>query len=446
MVSFARTIDIPSRQSHWMVATFSLLSISPCFCLFGHASILETSTPFPPKQPSFLIVVHLDTRPPFVIANTTHITRQPPDSNINIHPLSTTDKPKHSLILPNQSLLLLCPLSTVFRHRHSLRMACDLRLLPGGCLQREELWQELIRRNDRSHHALDDSLEAKAVKFLKSLDPDDEESTHAFLNSIGSNPDESSTVFVQSIVVLVSSTSKVLTAAVMKMMNTLFRHCSTKRRLALVKSTLIPQLVITLNPHSLSFTEAADIHTSLMGIVTRSFWLANPDNLGELGIEDDNEQQDVYETIFRQVLVPSEKYICHLCVNQYLFVDEDQSKFLTLLAALLEISPYYRPTMEVVLNMPVILTIPSCLAFFENDDSIWYFLSEMINAQWNWSNQGREGREMWKTVHRMLRMEGIEDVIENYRQNDRNGHCGGWIVVRSIEWNNGKGMNIPQRW
>ncbi|KAK2948838.1 hypothetical protein BLNAU_16181 [Blattamonas nauphoetae] len=91
MFFFAGMIEILSRQSHSMAAnlSFSLLPISPCSFLFGHASVLETSAPFPPKQSSFLIVVHLNTRPPFVIANTAHLARQPPNSNINIHPLST---------------------------------------------------------------------------------------------------------------------------------------------------------------------------------------------------------------------------------------------------------------------------------------------------------------------------------------------------------------------
>ncbi|KAK2954951.1 hypothetical protein BLNAU_10091 [Blattamonas nauphoetae] len=78
-------------------------------------------------------------------------------------------------------------------------------------------------------------------------------------------------------------------------------------RLALVKADLIPQITTTLNPQSLSFTEAVDIHTNLMISITHSVWLSTPDGLAELGIEDRDEQQAVHETVLKQILVPSEK-------------------------------------------------------------------------------------------------------------------------------------------
>ncbi|KAK2946507.1 hypothetical protein BLNAU_18549 [Blattamonas nauphoetae] len=229
----------------------------------------------------------------------------------------------------------------------------------------------------------------------------------------------------------------------MKMLEKLMWHCSAKCRLDLVKADLIHQLIVSLNPQSHSFAEAVDIHINVTNIIFYSFYLTTPYGLEQLGIEDDNEQQTVCQTILQQVLVPSEKYICHLCKNHYSIVDGDQSKaFLELLARLLQISPFYQPTMHFVLHMPVVLTIPSCLTFFENEHSIWAFLFHMIDAQREWNKQSGEVQKKGKTVIRRLRMEGIEDVFEEKLQNDQHEYKGRRIVEKSIKWSNLQGMNL----
>ncbi|KAK2960222.1 hypothetical protein BLNAU_4775 [Blattamonas nauphoetae] len=101
--------------------------------------------------------------------------------------------------------------------------------------------------------------------------------------------------------------------------------------------------------------------------------------------------------------------------------------------------------MEFVLNTPLILTLPSCLTSSQIDYLIWDFLDDMIDAQRNWNKAKGGERQMGKTVTRMLRMEGIEDVIEPKLQNDQNGNYGRWIVDRSIKYNNLQGMNIQKR-
>ncbi|KAK2946961.1 hypothetical protein BLNAU_18119 [Blattamonas nauphoetae] len=228
--------------------------------------------------------------------------------------------------------------------------------------------------------ALDASLETKAVKFLESVDT--------------------------------NSRSQVITAATMKMLETLNWLCSDKVKFALVKADLIPQLIITLNPQSLSFAKAVDIHVIIMATITNLLWLSTPDGLTRLEIEDRDEQQAVHETVLKQIVVPSEKYICHLCVNRYLIINGDQSH---------------------------------CLTYYDFDYSSWTFLYHMNFAQQGWNTKGGETRQMWKNVRRMLRMEGIEDVIEEKLRNDKNSFFGREIVVKSIGWNNLQGMNLPER-
>ncbi|KAK2946511.1 hypothetical protein BLNAU_18553 [Blattamonas nauphoetae] len=202
---------------------------------------------------------------------------------------------------------------------------------------------------------LDDTLEAKAVKFLKSVKPKDKESTDAFLSSFASNSDDYSIA---------------ITTATMKMLHSSIWNCSAKVRLALIKADLIPQLMTSLNPQSLSFTEAFDIHLNLSIILRESVQLATPDGLRQLKIHKEDEQQAVHETLFKQAVAPSE------------------------------------------------------------------------NVRREWNEQGGELREMWKTMDRKLRMEGIEDAMDEKLQTDKNGNYGGFFVATSIDWNNLQGMNI----
>ncbi|KAK2943241.1 hypothetical protein BLNAU_21867 [Blattamonas nauphoetae] len=81
-------------------------------------------------------------------------------------------------------------------------------------------------------------------------------------------------------------------------------------RLALIEADLIAQLITSVNPKSLSFTDAAEIHTYLMAIIMNSVWFASRIGLDYLGIDDPDEERAVHETVFKQVVVPSESYIC----------------------------------------------------------------------------------------------------------------------------------------
>ncbi|KAK2957616.1 hypothetical protein BLNAU_7515 [Blattamonas nauphoetae] len=307
--------------------------------------------------------------------------------------------------------------------------------------------EEETRAREGFHPALDASLEAKAVKLLESVRPRTRSATENYLSNLASHSDDSLTNFVQCVVVLTSSPSQVITTAAMKMLETLIWTSSAEVRLALVNAYLIPQLINTLNPLSLSFTKSVDIHNYLLSCSNWTVWLTTPSGLEDLGTEDGEEQQAVHETILKQIVAPSEEYIRHLCVNRFLIVDRDISYyFLELVVKILRICPYYQQTRDFIIDMPVFLTITSSLTFFENERSIRSFLWDMNYTQREWNKQSLEVRQMGKTVLRMLRMEGIEDVIEEKLRNDLKGDIGGDIVDKSIELNNLQGMNLPGGW
>ncbi|KAK2964015.1 putative Ubiquitin family protein [Blattamonas nauphoetae] len=292
----------------------------------------------------------------------------------------------------------------------------------------------------------DDSLEAKAVKFLESVDLERDEFTDAFNIDIVSYSHDSLSYFVQSIGVLISSASQAITAETMKMLNSLVSHCYSTIHLFLIEIDLIPQLISNLNPQSLSFAEAKYIHTCLISVIADSFWLSTPLGIAALMDEEGYGPQGEHKTIFQQVLVPSEKYIWHLCVNRFSIIDGEQSKyFLALLARLFQLCPSYQPTMDIVFNMPVFLTIPSCLTFFEFDESIDIFVYSLIIFEEEWDEEDKDVRQKWKTMLVMLRIEGIEDVFEEKLRTVKDTDLNERLVDKLIGLCNYQGMNLPRR-
>ncbi|KAK2951537.1 hypothetical protein BLNAU_13559 [Blattamonas nauphoetae] len=143
-----------------------------------------------------------------------------------------------------------------------------------------------------------------------------------------------------------------------------------------------PSLDNSLSPLSLSFAEAKEIHLHLLSVINHSIvhvildvqmYLSTARNHAILDIEDALEQLPIHETVLKQVLVPSEQFIWHLFKNRFSIIDGDLSEeFLHFLAHFLEISPYDQPTRDFVLNMPVILSISSCLTLFEDGQYLIY--------------------------------------------------------------------------
>ncbi|KAK2947734.1 hypothetical protein BLNAU_17334 [Blattamonas nauphoetae] len=294
--------------------------------------------------------------------------------------------------------------------------------------------------------ALDDSLEAKAVKLLESVSTSARSFADSFLGMFGRTTDDSSKNFVHSIVVLISTASHVINTTTMKMLSSLIGECSTRVLYPLVKADLFPQLIIILNPLSLSFTEAVDIHADLVKSISETVGLANPHFLKQLEIKDDDEQQAVHETVLKQVLAPSEQYIRHLCVNRYSIIEKVLSHlFLVFLARLLRICPYYQPTMEFIHHMPVVLTIPSYVTFYDVDYTIFQLFEVLRCSLEQWNEQGRYVGRSGTTIIRSLRMEGIEDVTEKKLHSDKKSPPGEWVVDSSIRWNNKLGMNITEQ-
>ncbi|KAK2955737.1 hypothetical protein BLNAU_9273 [Blattamonas nauphoetae] len=133
----------------------------------------------------------------------------------------------------------------------------------GSAEEKAEIFMSLVATL-KIQPALDDSLEAKAVRLFESMCWGGQESADDFLNSFGPTTDLSSRDFVQCIVVLLSTASQVITTAAMEILCALVLFCSPIIRYSLVKADLIPHIIVTLNLMSITLAEAFGIHISVM--------------------------------------------------------------------------------------------------------------------------------------------------------------------------------------
>ncbi|KAK2955292.1 hypothetical protein BLNAU_9683 [Blattamonas nauphoetae] len=232
----------------------------------------------------------------------------------------------------------------------------------------------------------------------------------------------------------------------MNLLENLIWRCSVKVRLSLIKADIIPQIITALNPQSLDLEESGYIHTSLVRLLTHSVIFATPYCVSQLKITDHDEQHAVSEMVLTQIISPSKQYICHLCTNRNSIVDIDLSNdFVQLLARLLQICPYYHRTMEFVLHMPLTLTIPSSFMSCPNPHSIMFSLEIMYYSQLKWNDHGGEVRQMGKILLPCQRKEGIDDVMEQWLQDDRNGNYGDSLISISLKLIILHGMNVLWR-
>ncbi|KAK2956510.1 hypothetical protein BLNAU_8564 [Blattamonas nauphoetae] len=199
----------------------------------------------------------------------------------------------------------------------------------------------------------------------------------------------------------------------MEMLNHLFCRCTPQFRLKLIEAQLIPQIIISLKPQSPVVRETVLINASLLHIIASSLDLATQEGLTLLKIEPNHGLQTVFQTVHSQVLVPSKSYIHHLYQRRFSITDTDLlSNFLNLISRLLQISPYYQRTMDFVLNMPIILTIPSCLTFFDDDADMMFRFEFIDDTRCKWNKQAESIRRSETILIRSLRMEGFDDVSE----------------------------------
>ncbi|KAK2950818.1 putative Ubiquitin-conjugating enzyme E2 29 [Blattamonas nauphoetae] len=290
------------------------------------------------------------------------------------------------------------------------------------------------------------SLEDKAVSFLKEIKPDNEKDVNSFiLDLVPSSLPESSCAFVESVVELISVPNKRIIIAALELVSNIVVYSAKPTLLILVSSGLIPKVVTSLNIFSLSFKEAEMIHHSLILIILAPVYYSKDMALGSLDSACPEIHQTFRETLHKSVILPTEGYIRHLCNNRYLIKDYFQSNFfVNLLLQLLAASLCHPSTMELALSLPICLTIPSALTFFEHDIPSLGLSVETSIKKRPWMRLNGEMQDPCGIVLRLLRSEGIDDVLEQRLNNDITEDKGREVVKSTINWNNLLGMNLNE--
>ncbi|KAK2963580.1 hypothetical protein BLNAU_1623 [Blattamonas nauphoetae] len=310
---------------------------------------------------------------------------------------------------------------------------------------RSTVLRSLVAKIKDGHH-IDDASEKKAVMLLDQIRPFGSVNVKAFVRGlIVSEPNNYLTDFVISITVLVSSSKQTIIKGTMLLLEHLFSSSSPTFKLKLIEAQMIPQIITSLNAQSLFVAKAEDIHTPLIRIVNQSLRLITPHGMKSLEIEHQHDQQKVHETVLHQFLVPLEEYLRNCCKRRFSFLAGSQSfGFVVLIQNLLDIYPYYLPTMDFVLSLPVVLTIPSCLTFLENEFIIRYILIHTFDIPEEWNKQTKNPRQAGMKLLLSLRMEGFDDATEQQLQSDKGEYFGSDVVDYSIKLNNLQGNNIGQ--
>ncbi|KAK2949712.1 hypothetical protein BLNAU_15383 [Blattamonas nauphoetae] len=226
-------------------------------------------------------------------------------------------------------------------------------------------------------------------------------------------------------------------------------YSPTEHRLALVKANLIPQLITSLDPLSYSFTDAKDLHISLINVLSKFIQLAPPLEFRHLDSVGHRQQQITHETVLKLVLFPSQAYLRFICANYANIQNNTESDdFMHLLEGLLKSCPDFQPTRNFILALPVSLTISSSLTFIELDSSIAAFLASMVYDERNWIRKGRKYRPSDAEIHRSLQNDGFDDAIEQRLLTVFGGSYRAAIVANSIALLIASEANIPrtQHW
>ncbi|KAK2955223.1 hypothetical protein BLNAU_9775 [Blattamonas nauphoetae] len=219
-----------------------------------------------------------------------------------------------------------------------------------------------------------------------------------------------------------------------------------KTRLSLVTADLIPQLITSLDPLSLSFIEGKDIHLPLMGIFASMFKLAIPAELKDLDLDSPLGQQNINEIVLKHVLIPSEGFIRYFYANRYSIEDNINTyNILFMHYRLIKICANYQPIVDFVLALPVSLTFTSLMSFLEKDTTICQFLEGIVDAQKATIDIDDPSRQPYTSILRSLRMDGLEDVVNQLTVTLLDDYYGRIAVGRSIKLHIASGANLPER-
>ncbi|KAK2955024.1 hypothetical protein BLNAU_9955 [Blattamonas nauphoetae] len=306
------------------------------------------------------------------------------------------------------------------------------------------VYRSLVQMVTDNHH-FDDDLTNKAVLFLYEFRNAREEPGDSFFDLDKYASHETVKDFVHSVGMLLSAPNQRIVEATMEFLHRMIIIRSKHFLLKLVKADLIPHLLASLNPVSLSFEYAEDVHIHLVSIIGLALLLLHPNDSKQIDVINATDKHNLQETILARVLLPPASYIRHLCANRHLFINGNRSvHLLNFLTRLISLCPYSTPSMRILQSLPVFFTIPSTSAELDMDRALCWILDALVDAQRDWNNDSGDVRKSGRTACRSLVLEGFEDTLERSIQFGSTEDTRKQLTKHSIVLSNMMGMNAQE--
>ncbi|KAK2957797.1 hypothetical protein BLNAU_7231 [Blattamonas nauphoetae] len=184
----------------------------------------------------------------------------------------------------------------------------------------------LIRRE----HPFDKALQDRAARLLKSLKLNSEDEPDAATkldNDLVFSSTESPSEFLDGIHTLLSSSHSTVVAAALSSLFELSFNAYPALPLHYIESDLVPNLLRTVQPHTISISEDEAMIDSLVGIISHFVYLTLPWSLSDTGVTAAVDAFNRREIIFQKVVLPSSQFVTFLISKRHVINGDLLSQF-----------------------------------------------------------------------------------------------------------------------
>ncbi|KAK2962893.1 hypothetical protein BLNAU_1916 [Blattamonas nauphoetae] len=267
----------------------------------------------------------------------------------------------------------------------------------------------------RDNYCFDDVLLKKAIRFLSYLEKIEiqDQTRDTLITHLVPSPDGSLSGFTDSVCILLSSPRPNIVLSALSFLNVIITYSSEAHKLRFVQTDIVPRIISILHSQDFSFWNLNRFIDSLTWILIHFARLAGSYALHFLKIADPSSQHRHRELILQRVILPSSPYITFLCEDRSLFDDKRRScTILEILGLLVTIGFFHIPTLEFVLDSPIVMTIHDRLSFIDTDLPTYHVLKLVGNSLREWQTCGPEVTQSGKrTIHALI-SEGFETTLE----------------------------------
>ncbi|KAK2941922.1 hypothetical protein BLNAU_23158 [Blattamonas nauphoetae] len=297
----------------------------------------------------------------------------------------------------------------------------------------------------RAEHPFDKALQDRAARLLKSLKlnrEDEPEAASKLDNDLVFSSTESPSKFLDGIHTLLSSSHSTIVAAALSSLFESSFNSYPALPLHYIESDLVPNLLRTVQPHTISISEDEAMIDSLVGIISHFVYLTLPWSLSDTGVTAAVDAFNHREMIFQKVVLPSSQFVTFLISKRHVLNRDLCTSFVYLLSILFQMGPFHRPTLKFVLSSPIVMGLTSCLSLANRDFDVWSILAHIAQPLSFWTRGSAEVTQSGKRMMQELFSEGFEDTLEQMLRNNMDGDDGFRLVDECHLLSNKLGLNV----